>query len=279
MPEIPQDTIDQLMPCYALHVNPELQGFISIRIVSVDETSPYKPPKTVEVTSSSGKFEIDANTVYAVFRDGNGGALNVSASAAGHIDRLHIKATEPGSQFDVDSIDELLGIVREHLPVDIAQVEGVSAFAVETGRAMGSEGVAGLDELLEKGLISTTDVDILAASKDIIIKLNLEGSLDDKASFVKQFNETHEDSMIKLQLVRGNVIVPSTDAPKQPTTKLFMVFGPGKNGKTMYTIAPGRYMPKMPNVSEHISSDGIINNSTFEESSKAWLNTVMLTGK
>ena len=279
MPEIPQDTIDRVMPYYVLHINPELQGFTSISIVSVDETSPYKPPKTVEVTSNSGTFEIDADTVYAVFRDGNGGELTVSATAVEHIDRLHIKANEPGSQFDVESIDELLRIVSEHLPAGIARVVGVSAFAVETGRAMGSEGVAGLGELLEKGLVSTTDIDMLAASKDIIIKLNLEGSPDEKISFVKQFNETHDDSIIKLQLVRGNVIVPTVDVPKQHTTKLFMVFGPGNNGKTMYTIAPGRYMPKMPNVSEHTSPEGIINISTFNESSEAWLNAVMLTGK
>lgn len=278
--QTPENITDIEKPNFELQINPDLQGFQSIRVTEVDDSLPYRPAKLVEVTKADGTVtEADANTPYAVFSDNSGGELTVSAAAAGHIDELHVKGTEPGSKFDVGSLDELMGIVSENLPSDIAQAEGVSALSVETGRSMGEEGVAGLDELLGKGLIAPEDIDGLAASRDQISQLNLEGSPEDKDAFVTQFNETHAEGKIKLQLVRGSVIVPTADVPKQPTTKLFMVFGPGKTGKTMYTMAPGRFMPKMPNAAEHTSPDGVVNEATFKESSEAWLNTVMLTGE
>lgn len=256
---------------FELQINSDLQGFQSVQVT--------KTTKVVEVTKADGSvYEVDANTPYAVFKDDNGYELTVSVKAVGHIDKLHIKGAEPGSKFDIGSIDELMRIVGENLPNDIARTEGVSAFSVETGRPMGEEGVASLDELLEKGLIAHEDIEGLVASRDQISQLNLEGSAEDKDTFVTQFNETYADSKIKLQLVRGGVIVPTANVPKQPTTKLFMVFGPSETGKTMYTMAPGRFMPKMPNVAEHTAPDGVVNYATFKESSDAWLNTVMLTG-
>ncbi len=273
-------SIDIPAPTFELQINPDLQGFQDIQVTAVDESLPYKPATRVEVTLANGdKTEIDADTSYAILRDAQGGELSVSAAAAGHVHELHIAGAEPSSQFEVASMDELLGIVAEHLPEDVTQTDGVSALSVETGRSMGNEGVAGLEELLEKGLISAEDIDSLAASKGNISKLNLEGSPKDKVAFVDAYNTQNVSSKIKLQLVRGTVIVPTADAPKQPTTELFMVFGPGKNGKTMYTMAPGRYMPQMPNAAEHTSAEGVVNHGSFQESSDAWLNTVMLTGK
>ena len=277
--QTPKNTTDIDRPDFKLQINPDLQGFQSISVTDVDDSLPYRPAKLVEVTKADGMVtEADANTPYAVFSDSNGDEITISIAAAGHIDELHVKGAEPGSKFGVDSLDELMGIVSENLPSDIAQSEGVSAFSVETGKPMGEEGVAGLEELLEKGLISPEDIEGLAASREQISQLNLEGSSEEKDAFVAHFNETYVNSKIKLQLVRGGVIVPAADRPKQPTTKLFMVFGPGKTGKTMYTMAPGRLMPKMPKVTEHTSPDGVVNVQSFEESSIAWLNTVMLTG-
>lgn len=275
--EAKSGSIDVTKSQFEVEINPDLQGFQEIVVTSVDESLPYKPPKTVEVTFSNGdKAEMDAATTYASLIDEQGAELTVSAAAAGHIHELHISGTESGSQFDVESLDELLRIVAEHIPEEVAQTPGVSAFSVETGRAMGNEGVSSLEELLEKGLIEEADVDNLAEASNQISELNKTGTVEAKKEFVESYNDQHAESKIKLELIRGGIIIPKADAPKQPTTELFMVFGQGQTGKTMYTMAPGRDMPKMPNPKEHLKPDGSIDEASFKASSEAWLSTVML---
>lgn len=273
-------SIDSPIPSFELKINADLQGFEAVEVTSVDESLPYKPPLEVAVTLADGTVaEVAASTPYAVFVDKDGGRLEVSIASAGHVKELHVDGKDAGSVFDVSTIDELLVIVQEHLPEGIAESDGVSAFSVETSRPMGEEGVGGLDVLLSAGLVSSEEVEEIAANTEVIIKLNLEGSDEDKNRFVAEYNAQHEGSKIKLQQVRSGVIVLAADVPKQPTTELFMVFGPTgeENTKTMYTMAPGRFMPKMPNPSEH-TVDGAVDENTFKESTDAWLSTAMLVG-
>ena len=104
--------------------------------------------------------------------------------------------------------------------------------------------------------------------------------MEENGVFVESFRAAHPEHKIQFQLVRGTVIVPTVDSPKRPTTKLFMAMGPGVDEKmTMYTIAPGRDMPRHPNPGQHTDKEGKVNEETFKQSSDAWFDTVMLTGK
>ena len=97
--------------------------------------------------------------------------------------------------------------------------------------------------------------------------------------FVDSYATEHPDAKIQFQKVRGGAVVPIVKAPKQDTTELFLAFGPdGKGGKTLFTAAPGRNMPKHPVASQHKNQDGSINQESFRQSADAWFDTVMLVG-
>jgi len=278
--EVPMNVLEGVPANYDGELNLEFVEFNRMKGTEVDESLPYKPPLKVSVAMEDGStVETDASTPYVVFEDYLGGRLDISLAVAGHIKDLHIDGNEAGSVFNVSSLRELMDVVGANLPTGVAGEAGVSAFSVETGRAMGEEGVGALSELLDKGLVAAEDIDSLSLSGAEIARLNLEGTPEDRATFVEAYNVQHPNSKIILQQIRGGIIIPAAKVPKQPTTELFMVFGPtGDKTKTMYTMAPGRVMPRMPNPSEHIQ-DGVVNAETFKESSDAWLNTVMLIGE
>lgn len=270
---------------FELDVNGEFAGFAKVEVTKRDETKPWKPGLEVRVTKADGSVAegLAASTPFFTFKaKAEGGKdLTVSAEAAGHIDGLHIKGEEAGSRFDYADIGELMADAKDKIPAEVATAPGVSAFDVEMGRMMGREGIAGMDELLESGTIAQEDIDAAMAVKDEVHELNKAGTAEAKQAFIAKFKETHPDAKVQFQLVRGTVLVPIVDAPKRPTTKLFMVFGPDATGdaKTLYTMAPGRNMPRHPNPGQHTDKEGKLDEKTFKESSDAWFSTVMLTGK
>ncbi len=258
--------------------NPSLLDFQSIEVIAVDESLPYRPAKTVEVTYLDGSKEVaDASMPALVLKDQAGNKLSVSIAAVGHIDALHFNDNEPGSRFDYPGVTDLFTDIASLLPPEIAEHQDESsAFSVDTGKHMGVEGVATMQELIEEGVLSEIDVSDVKAFKDGIAELNLHGNEAEKKQFIEEYSQQHSDAKIKFQLVRGGVVVPGVQAPKRPTTQLFMVFGPGAKGKTMYTAAPGRYMPPFPSPKQHVSADGEVNETTFLESAQVWFETVML---
>ena len=139
---------------------------------------------------------------------------------------------------------------------------------------------ASMEELKTEGILDDSDLTSVEAVRTEVQKLNESGDEDAKKAFVEKFKSENIDSKIQFQLVRGTVLVPTVDTPKRDTTKLFMVFGPGADGKkTAYTMAPGRHMPRHPNPDQHKSQEGVLDEKTFKESADAWFDTVMLTGK
>jgi len=167
--------------------------------------------------------------------------------------------------------------VAKKIPEDVATQPGVLVIEVKMGKNIGQEGIAGLEELQDSGILTKDDVQKALAFKEEVIRLNRLGTKDEKEIFVKN----HSDGKIKFQLIRDDVLVPVVDTPRRPTTKLYMVFVPTEQGdkKTLYTMAPGRSMPMHPNPREHMSADGMINEKTFQDSANAWFYTVMLVGK
>ncbi len=263
-------------------VNPQLAAFSSAEVTKFDETKPWKPPLEVTVSMPDGsKIDgVDAAEPVFAFKAPTGDALSVSIADAAHIKSLHIDGTEAGSKFDYDTLDALFTDIAPKIPPDVAATQSeVSAFAIDTGKKMGKEGVASMSELVADGALSESDVQAASQLQEGVSILNLEGDADTKAAFVESYKQDHPDAKIKFALVRGSVIVPTVDTPKRDTTELFMVFGPGPKGKTLYTAAPGRFMPKHPDPSQHMDETGKVNIDTFRESADAWFETVMLTGK
>jgi len=272
----------ETQPNFQIESNPEFLGFQKVEVTSTDESKPWKPAKEVRVTKKDGSIaeNVDANMPFFTFQDKGGGEMTVSAAAAGHIDNLHIKGQEAGSKFDYDSLENLFKVVAEKLPEKVATEPGVSAFAVNMGKKMGKEGVATMEELVRDGVMEETDIETARAKKGDVVRLNLEGDAEEKQKFIDQFKAENPDCKVQFQLIRGEVLVPIVDAPKRETTELFQVWGPGADGrKTVYTMAPGRYMPRHPNPGQHKDKAGKLNEETFNESSEAWFNTVMLIGK
>lgn len=267
---------------YHLENDPRFLDFKKVEVTKVDETKPWKPALEVKVTKADGTEEIiDANTPFFKFVDQKGGELTVSAAAAGHVDEIHISGQDLGSKFDYPDLQSVFGDAAKRMPPGITEQPGPSAFAVDMGKRMGKEGLASMAELLADGKINQADVDKVSPLKDEVNRLNLEGDAAAKQKFIDDFKKDNPDCRIQFQVVRGTVLVPTVDSPNRPTESLFMVFGPtGKEKeKTLWTAAPGRFMPAHPNPNQHKSQDGSVNLESFNRSADAWFDTVMLSGK
>lgn len=264
---------------YEVMVNPEFQGFQRIEVTKIDESKPWKPALEVKVTKADGSIveNLDASITYAIFRSKGGIEMSVTLEKAGHIDKLHIKGEDAGSHFNFSSFDELLKEIAKKMPETVATEKKLTALSIEMGVSMGKEGLATLEELESAGVVTEEQVAEAMKMKDEVGKLNKDGSADEKNAFIAKFLAENGDSPIQFQLVRGVVLVPIVKTEKHDTSSLFLVFGPGKDKKTMYTAAPGRFMPKMPVPGDHIEG-GVLNEEAFKESADAWFRTAMLTG-
>lgn len=266
---------------YQLEIDPTFEGFSGVKVTKYDETKPWKPALEVKVTQANGDVveAVDASKPVYTFKDQEGRTLNVSIATAGHIDDMHIHAKEPGSKFEQESLSELMRDVAAHLPADVMNRPDISTFDMEMGKHMGLEGVASMDELLHEGAVTETDVATAQSEKSRVFELNKSGAVEDKLAFIEEFRSAHPESKIQFQLVRDTVVVPVVATAKRPTTKLFMMMGPGADGTpSMYTLAPGRDMPRHPNPGQHKDREGNFNEETFKQSADAWFSTVMLTG-
>lgn len=264
-------------------INPDLAAFSEVAVTKVDDTKPWEPALEVTVgfPDGSSREQLDANTdVYAFALAGKEETLTVSIEAAGHVDSLHIKGTEPGSIFDYEDLTSLFGDMAERIPVDTFEDQNeVSAFSMEMDKHMGQEGIATMEELESDGIVTPEDIATAQILKAGVAELNLGGTEEDKQAFVDSYQAEHPEAVIQFQVVRGGAVVPMVNTPKRDTTELFVVFGPGDHGKTLYTVAPGRFMPKHPDPNQHRDEAGIIDEATFAESSDAWFKTVMLADK
>lgn len=264
---------------YGLMRNRELHGFSAMKVTAT-ETKPWGAVAAtkIEVTKGDGSsVEVGADDLLYKFVRG-GKELTVTVAAAEHIDNLHIKGTDAGSRFDEPTLDALMVDMAAKIPPTVATEPGVSAFSVDMGKHMGNEGIASLAELKAEGVLADSDIATAEAVKDQVIKLNRSGDAAAKSAFIEAFKTDHPDCKIQFQVIRGSVLVPTVETPKRPTTKLFMVFGPTDTGKTLWTAAPGRDMPKHPDPKQHQAGE-VFDEESFQRSAEAWFETAMLTGE
>ncbi len=263
---------------YDLMRNSRLHEFSAMKITAT-ETKPWGAVAAtkIEVAKPDGSAEeVDANTLlYKFVRDGK--ELTVTVGAAEHIDNLHIKGTEAGSRFDEPSLDALMVDMAKKIPSTVVSDPGVSAFSVDMGKHMGNEGIASLAELKAEGVLTDDDITTVGDVKEEVISLNRSGDAAAKTAFIERFKTEQPDCKIQFQIIRGSVLVPVVDTPKRPTQQLFMVFGPTDTGKTLWTAAPGRDMPKHPDPKQHQVGE-TFDEASFRRSAEAWFDTAMLTG-
>ena len=267
---------------YQLEVaNRRLSEFSSVEITARDETVAWKPVTEMEVTYADGSIDQNVDPFAPVYEfKAEDGVLTVPIQTASHIDETHIHSTEPGSQFGYDSLADLLEDVAKKLPAGLASDPSQRAtLTLEMDKSTGKEGIASLGELEASGILSESDIQSVLGLKEGVTSLNESGDLEAMEAFVTNFAEENPDSKIQFQVVRNGAIVPVVKTPPHDTNELFLAFGPDKQGgKTLYTAAPGRSMPKHPIASQHMNQDGSINQKSFKESADAWFNTVMLVG-
>jgi hypothetical protein len=270
-------------PKYSLKANEEYLGFQQVKVTEVDESKPWKPASKVEVTKRDGSIAegLDANASFFTLKDAEGNEIIVTAATAGHIDELHIKGQDVGSVFDEPDLQSLFKDAAEKLPEGLAKRKGIFTLDVNMGKSMGSEGISSMDELVAAGSLSQDDVDAAVAMKEEVQRLNRASDVPAMTAFAEQYKKDHPDAAVQFTVARGAVLLPTVDAPKQPTNKLFVMMGPDATGQKVgvYTVAPGRDMPRHPIPRQYTDREGKFDEEGYKQSEEKWFNTVMLTGK
>ncbi len=270
-------------PSYTLQVNPEFLDFTALKVTSQDEAKSWKPALTVEVTKADGSVvrDLDANIPFFTFKDSQGKEIIVTAATAGHIYHLHIQGEDLGSHFNEPSLQALFADLAAHMPAGLADREGIFTFDIAMDKNMGKEGIASMDELVRDGILTPDDVAAARAYKSEVQALNKGGDKEAMRAFVDQFAEDNPHAKVTFALIRdGEAIVPQVRAAKRVTQKLFVMMGPDTSGekRNLYTIAPGRDMPRHPIAGQHVSREGVVDEASFQQSANAWFDTVMLVG-
>src|SRR3989338_447564 len=193
--------------------------------------------------------EIESIKTILKIKGKDGTEIEIPAFAVDHIMSLHLKGKEAGGTLEGDSLESSFGVVAEHLPRELPFKGESAAFTVDVGQSTGTEGVSSQKEMMEKGVATREDLEILASAKDEVFRLNIEGADAEKQTFVDEFNAKVSGN-VKLG-IRGGSITPFFTADRQPTTKMFMVVGKEKDPddsehNRVWTMTPGRYMDKLP---------------------------------
>jgi len=267
---------------YTVEANPRFSGYQSMHVTERDETKPWKPAKTIEVTHADGtKESVDAMVPAFMFTDRNGDQISVQVGTVEHIDNLHFKGEDLGSRFQEPDIQTLFADAAKRMPEGLVARKGIFTFDLDMGKEMGKEGLASLEELVNDGVVRPEDVALIRSVKAEVQALNKESDSAKMRAFVEAFSQQHPDARIQFSLIREDrAIVPTVSAPKRSTSKLFVMMGPDDQGKTtLFTMAPGRDMPRHPIRGQHTSREGQFDEATFQQSADAWFETVMLSGK
>ena len=244
------------VPNYSLEANEEYLGFQKVNPTEFDESKPWKPALKVEVTKADGSVVqgLDAKMPFFTLNDVEGRVISIPAETAGHIHDTHIIGDDVGSKFDQQDLQSLFQDVAAKLPEGLAKRQGIFTLDVEMDKSMGKEGIASMEELMASKALTQEDIDAAEAVKEQVQNLNRAADIPAMHSFAKQYNAEHPEAKIRFTVARETVppttavLLPTVDAPKQPTTKLFVMMGPDTDGKNveLYTVAPGRDMPRHP---------------------------------
>ena len=183
--------------------------------------------------------EVESTKIILKVKNKNGVDIEVPAFAVHHIMSLHLKGEEAGGVIE-GGLESSFGVVAEHLPSEIPFKGNSAAFEVDAKQNTGTEGVSSQREMMEKGIATKEDLDILATAKDEVFRLNV--STDEKKKFVDEFNVKVSGNV---RLVSRRCRAPFFTAERQPTSKMFLVVGEkdpdNSEHNRVWTMTPGRY--------------------------------------
>ena len=215
--------------------------------------------------------EVESTKTILKIKNKDGVEIEVPAFATHHIMSLHLKGEEAGSTMEGGSLESSFGVVAEHLPRKLPFKGESAAFEMDVEQNTGTEGVTSQAEMLGKGIATKEDLETLATAKDEVFRLNIEGTDEEKKSFVDEFNSKVSGN-VKLG-VRGGAVTPFFTAERQPTSKMFLVVGKEKDPDNsehnrVWTMTPGRYMDKLPSDGKFIgrfASEGVPEGTTVAD--------------
>ena len=207
--------------------------------------------------------EVESSKTIIKIINKEGLEIEVPAFAIYHVLSLHLKGEQAGGDMEGESLESSFRVMADHLPKELPFNGESAAFEVDVEQSTGTEGVTSQKEMLEKGVATKEDLEILATAKDEVFRLNIAGNDEEKKNFVDEFN-IKESGNVKLGL-RGGAITPFFTAERQSTSKMFLVVGKEKEAdgtehNSVWTMTPGRFMDKLPNDGKFIgrfASDGI----------------------
>ena len=182
--------------------------------------------------------------------------IEVPAYTVEHIITSHIQGQEAGSTIETEirNLPKFLKEIAERLPdqLEFKEIGGIkqAEIQIDLGEIIGYEGIASVDEVKSRRIITDEDVQKLESAREEVFRLNREGSDEEKKKFVEEFNQKMTGRNVKLGL-RGGSIVPFFNAEKQPTSKIVIIIREevDENNQAhyiIYTIFPGRLMPRLP---------------------------------
>jgi len=212
--------------------------------------------------------EVESTKTILKIKNKDGVEIEVPAFAVHHIMSLHLKGEEAGSTLEGGSLESSFRVVAEHLPRELPFTGDEAAFEIDVEQNTGTEGVSSQKEMLEKGIATQEDLEMLATAKDEVFRLNIEGTDEAKQKFINEFNAKMSGN-VKLG-IRGGAIVPFFTAERQPTSKMFLVVRKekdpdGSEHNWVRTMTPGRYMDKLPTDGKYIGrvkSEGVPEGTT-----------------
>lgn len=193
-------------------------------------------------------------------------AIALTLERADHIKKLHLAHGESGSYFTPIIHDDytpepitLEMVMRKVAESVVPDALGGDWFRrtleMPSGDLPGREGIASLESLLERGIISQSLFNLFFSWHERIAAANLTPGLEVKIRCIEEFKNTLQNngiaSPLTLKLVReaeGGVVVPHVSAMPRLTNKMMVeLTRDEKTGGTfIHTIAPGKAMPRHP---------------------------------
>ncbi len=166
-----------------------------------------------------------------------------------HTVESHFEHDQPGSRFDSRlSLGAVMKMVERHLLQRIGYHDNQALVHLHLPEIIGEEGVASADELRAAGVLSKTDVTLLAAVQKEIFQRNLYDTPDSRLAFVTSFNQRQATGVFRLGLRSGSIVNLFT-APPSPTNELTLMIGRWRKNSDdgrIRTMYPGRPLLRLP---------------------------------
>lgn len=239
--------------------------FNLIQSIAIPEGNKPWAPKKIIISDNNGETkEFDPQQTIKTIGEGDN-KLEITAKTAYHIDHLHLSGEEPGSTFEKGTtLSDVARLIEEKFnlaEVAHAQKEGSGPLmekkfvgTIDTGTEQFETGVATLNEMLDRGVITPEQMqDFLDNYKDKIEQANFNGDQEEINKLKEEFNNKGypiyieqrakmKDKDGNLIPVPGSPITPFFDTDPVKTSEMAIV----ANDSKLITTMTGHHREKLP---------------------------------